>query len=346
MKTKIIFTLLITAALVTFNSCRHNPVSPSQPQPGRRDYTWTVDTLYSPVNDLQSIWGSSPSNVWTTGPGGTMKDRLFHFDGKKWSNYEVPPGCAINVLFGFGSSNLWMGGNDGIIWHYDGNSITKNFEYQPKGWRLIEITDIWGRSAKDIYAVGVVFYDPQKFQRGFILHNDGLTWQKIYEANFYSSFLKVRGEDEKIYINDINSSYDINPDTVKFYELNKDSLKEIYSNTLDNVTFAQIENIGDQLYFLISQNIYKYQNGSFVKQLSFDEPEFGYQIYGRNMEDIFIRMRDGLAHYNGSDVKYLYKFSNNYTSINNVPAIFNNEIFFCVWDPINNVNFVLRGNLK
>jgi hypothetical protein len=186
------------------------------------------------------------------------------------------------------------------------------------------------------------------FQRGFVLHYDGSTWSKVYEADFYSQFRKIRGESDKKYIDNIQLSYGKNgaPDTIQLYELRNSDLNVIYSNTIDNITYESFNKIGESVFFLISQNVFRYLNGNFEKLISFNEPNFGYQIYGRSSKDIFIRMRDGLAHYNGTDVQYLFRFSNSYTSIRNVPAIFNKEIFFCVFDPINNINMVLHGKLK
>jgi len=338
---------LILALIFSAQSCK-SPTGPVETQPGRTDYIWTVDTLYSPMNALNTIWGSSSNDVWTTGPGGTVQDRLFHFDGTKWTNYEVPSGCFGNVLYGFSKDNVWMGGDDGKVWHFDGKSWALNFIYQPNGWNYVGVSDIWGTSPENIYAVGVVFYDPKMYQRGFILHYDGTEWKKVYEANFYSQFGKIREENNKVYIGNIQLSYGLNgaSDTVQFYEFNGSGLIKIYSNTLDNITYAVFNDIGGEIYFLISQDVYRYINGNFVKQFSINEPNFGYQIYGRNPEDIFLRMRDGLAHYNGTDVQYLFKFANNFTSIENVPAIFEKEVFFAVWDPISNINMVLHGKLK
>ena len=343
---KIIRPVTILTILLLLNSCKDKITGPVELQPGRRDYTWTVDTLYSPMNYLFTIWGSSPQNVWTMGAGGTVQDRLFHFDGKSWTNYEVPPGCYGNVIYGFSADNFWIGGDDGHIWHYDGRSITLNFTYQPNGWQGVYIRDIYGTRSNDIYAVGVVFYDPQMFQRGFILHYDGFAWKKVYEANFYSSFGRIREENNNIYIYNYKLSYGINgaADTIEYDIFKGSRLEKIYSNTLDNIRFGSFNNIGSSVYFVISKVIYKYINNEFVEQFSFNNPNFGYNLYGRNDKDIFIYMVDGIAHYNGNDMEYLYKFTHNYTSV--YPIIFNNEIFFCMWDPVDNVNMVLHGKLK
>ena len=57
-------------------------------------------------------------------------------------------------------------------------------------------------------------------------------------------------------------------------------------------------------------------------------------------------MKDGLAHYNGDDIEYLYHFSNNYTSILNEPLLLEKEVFFVVHDNLNDYNLILRGKLE
>ncbi|MDO8548583.1 MAG: hypothetical protein Q7S39_00325, partial [Ignavibacteria bacterium] len=65
-------------------SCNNNPFKPPDDPPGRRDYTWTVDTLNIPFTNLTRIWGSSPMDVWAIGPGGDANKTIYHFDGEKW----------------------------------------------------------------------------------------------------------------------------------------------------------------------------------------------------------------------------------------------------------------------
>lgn len=48
---------------------------------GRRDYTWTVDTLTNRPNGfIMGIWGASPNDVWAAGyiPFGIIMDRHGH----------------------------------------------------------------------------------------------------------------------------------------------------------------------------------------------------------------------------------------------------------------------------
>ena len=339
--TKLLFIAFIAA--IIFYSCKDNPVNPlDNLQPGRRDYIWSVDTLKMPMNDVQAIWGSSPNDVWTVGPGGTAADRLSHFDGTKWKQWNKPVRCTGGTLFGFSKDDVWMGGGDGNIWHFNGTSWTQNSIYKPANAQSVFIANILGTNSNDVYAVGVIVYDSQNTQRGFILHYDGFSWKEVYRANTYSSFQRLRNEGNHIYIQGVKLSYTAR-DTTEFYLLNGNNLITIYS---DEIFIGKLSLIGNKVDFTIGKDIYRYVNGVFEKRLSFSDPNFGYQIYGRSEKDLFVRMINGLAHYNGTDLVYMKTFDNNFASVVNSPVIFRNEVFFAVPDYINKANLVLRGKLK
>ena len=78
MKTKII---ILLALLITLNTCKDTINNPPEPEPGRRDYVWTVDTIKIPYTFLQNISGSSSQDVWAVGPGGGLDQTIWHFNG-------------------------------------------------------------------------------------------------------------------------------------------------------------------------------------------------------------------------------------------------------------------------
>ena len=345
-----LFFFFISFLFVVLISCNSNPTEPEQ-QPGRRDYVWTVDTLNIPMNVIGTIWGSSPQNVWTTGAGGVSEDRLLHYDGAKWITYKNEPiHCAGNTLFGFSANNIWMGGdNNGRIWHYDGTRWSENYRYIVEGSHNVGIYNIWGLQPNDVYACGIISYivNGKDLWQSFVLHYNGLTWKEITKASFNNLFLRIRGEQNKAYIYSYSrSKVSTALDTISFYELNGNQLKKIYSNLNAEIAGGNIYTLNGKIYFLIGQDIYRYNDGNFVKQFSLTSTNFGYQFYGRNEKDIFLRMKDGLAHYNGVDIQYLFNWQLYMVSIINEPAIFEKEVFFCLWDAAHARNMVLHGKLK
>ena len=79
----IFYTAIITIFLITAFNCKDTIVNP-QMEPGRRDYTWELDTLNMPMNYLGAVWGAVPNDLWAVGAGGTSLDRLQHYDGNNW----------------------------------------------------------------------------------------------------------------------------------------------------------------------------------------------------------------------------------------------------------------------
>ncbi len=330
-------------------SCNNGPTE-SEPQPGRRDYVWTVDTLNMPMNFIGAVWGSSPNDVWVVGAGGDSKDRLLHYDGAKWITYKNEPIlCAGNTLFGFSANNIWMGGdNNGRIWHYDGTRWSENYRYIVEGSHNVSIYNIWGPQPNDVYACGIISYivNGKDLWRGFVLHYDGYTWQEILKVNFNSQFISIRKKQNKVYIFALRTSTTVS-DTIAFYELNGNQLKEIYSNFTDKIIFGNFSLIDKELYFLIGKDIYLFRGESFVKQFSVDLPNFWYYLFGRNSKDIFISMRDGLAHFNGTDIQYLIKYNSIANKIiGGEPAFFDREIFCGFYDNNSSRNMILHGKLN
>ncbi len=330
----------ITFLTLLLTTCGESIVGPKFP-PGIRDYVWTLDTLKTPFNYFTGLWGSSSSDVWTVGGGGNDEDRLWHFDGTKWSPYTKERIiCTGETLFGFSKDNVWMGGGDGRIWHYNGNTWQENFVYKPKeGWAIIN--DIWGRKGNDLYAVGVNFIGTKS--RAFVLHYDGNNWAQFYKADYPSQFPAIKGDAENIFIvalkvnDDPHAPVQVEAGYIK--KIDKGNLIDVFTNN-GNPGFS-LAYIGSEVHFIIQNSIYKYFNKEMTKIMDINEPNFAFGVYGRNYKDLFIKLYDGVGHYNGTDIVYLYKFTSNYSYYSGNPVDFGNSIFFNIPHTRN-----LRGFLK
>ncbi len=122
-------------------------------------------------------------------------------------------------------------------------------------------------------------------------------------------------------------------------------MEKIYSNKEWQIHGASVHTINGKAYFVMDREVYRYVNGKFVKYLSIDRDSFGYQIFGRNEIDLFLRMQDGIAHYNGVDIEYLYDFPRYSINLNSVSILFEREVFFCGLSQ-DFKNLVLHGRLK
>ncbi|MBK7227900.1 MAG: hypothetical protein IPH97_03270 [Ignavibacteriales bacterium] len=64
--------------------------------------------------------------------------------------------------------------------------------------------------------------------------------------------------------------------------------------------------INNEVIFVLGNQIARSVNNKFQTFLNVTNSNFYQRIWGRNTKDIFLLMTDGLAHYNGTDVEYLF----------------------------------------
>ncbi|MGB9588147.1 MAG: hypothetical protein ACPL7O_08205, partial [Armatimonadota bacterium] len=291
-------------------------------------------------------------------------DYLWHYDGKRWipwyATYHGEKGlayCTGEALFGFSANNVWMGGQSlgdpgAGLCHWDGTRWGRYFNYnpQPDTFGLVSIRQIWGRRPNDIYAVGLMLYWSKLARdgtsRGFILHYDGSTWREILrtDSGYQYHFLELTGSQNNVYVTEYQENTE-NRDSslVTLYELSGNRLIKLYSNTLGD-GLVSVAVIDDKLYLCVgvhNAKVYLHSGGKFIEQFSVNDLGF---LVGRNEKDIFLAMSDGVAHFNGADIRYLYRFPRKYLVSNS--AVFEREVFFCIYDGATGTNMILHGRLR
>jgi len=353
-KTCLIVSMITLLALC---SCEDNPSEfEPEPEPGQRNYVWTLDTLDMPMNYISSVWGASPDDVWAVGGGGTQYDRLLHYDGTEWTTYTKEPiWCSGFTLFGFSADDVWMGGGAGWgergagIWHYDGVEWKQNYVYSiEEDYYAITVDDIWGSDPNNAYASGTIgFYDGENSSyNGFVLHYDGMEWREMARADFNSQFLRVRTENDKVYVFSYGINYETGDGDVEFYQVVDNELQQIYSNKESEIYWASMSNIDGKIYFLLGRKLYRYKDDRFINVLSVDHEKYFAQVCGRHEKYLFVARRDGIAHYNGTDIEYIYKFPSEGMGILGHPLILEKDIFYCMKNQGTQwYNMILHGKL-
>ncbi|VAX19014.1 hypothetical protein MNBD_IGNAVI01-2734 [hydrothermal vent metagenome] len=294
------------------------------------------------------MWGSSPTDVWAVGPGSDRKSQIIHFNGTTW----IEKGKDINItpwcIYGFSIDDVWMGGQDGKIWHYDGNNWSEKLSYNNElNFRYYDIVfmDIWGENPNDIYAVGLVDSSDVGLgdvRFGLLMHYDGSKWSRVNIECFDETFMKIRKS--KCNKNYFIWSYlsQTNPDSSKYYEYNRKEFKEIY---YDEDSPHNITVINDEVLFSFNDAIYCYSNSSFNLIIQNPYPNAWNTVFGRHRNDLIWTMSDGLTHYNGADFKYILNFENKSLADG---VVFEDEVFFVANDFYNNDanNLIYHGVLK
>jgi hypothetical protein len=344
MNTRIKLIIAVVSICLLFISitCSSPTEPPSELEPGRRDYVWTVDTLKIPFNFLSRISGTGTDDVWAVGSGGSLSTTIWHYNGTFWSTDNVSRGFVPRVIFSFNKYNVWSAGTEGKIWHYNG-MWNKSFEFKKNGW-YIGFEDIWGDEPTNLYAVG--YTDSSDTRKAIIVHYDGKSWKEKKIPEFPYAFIRIKKDikgNGKYYL--LGNSFTDSGFLTSIFEYNgEDNIIQIYEAPFGIQTGAIIQLINKKMLFVIGNKINKYENGQFNPIFQINEPNFRGQIWGRNEKDIFLLMLDGIAHYNGTDVAYIYKNDHN-PSISDA-VVFEKDVFFVAADFNNDLNLMIRGTLK
>jgi hypothetical protein len=125
---------------------------------------WT--SVPSPTTKrLQSIWGSSPTNIWAVGEAlSNQTGDIIHYNGTSWST--VMTGTFLSSVWGTSASDVWaVGCCDNEIMHFNGTAWSNSTPFPG-----VLLEGVWGTSPSNVWAVGT---------GGTILHYDGTTWSSV-----------------------------------------------------------------------------------------------------------------------------------------------------------------------
>jgi hypothetical protein len=156
--------------------------------------TWTVVPSPDPGsanNELRSVRGTSPSDVWAVGAsynGTTDKTLTMHWNGHTWAQVATPsPGTSADVIGvrGTSSTDYWAVGDTTV----GGVSQTLALHRNGQKWARVATPDpggptvgsfligVAGTSATDTWAVGGTA------DGTLILHWDGSHWTQVPSPN-------------------------------------------------------------------------------------------------------------------------------------------------------------------
>lgn len=328
--------------LTMFSACGLLGSDDKEPlEPGPRNYEWRVDTLYSPPGGfVYDIWGSSPNDVWAVAGGGL--NTLWHFNGNEWSVWHERVGPSFYSIYGFAQDDIWMGGNDGKLYHFDGTEWTLAYSFDVEGAALVDINSIWGESTSNIYAAGTIMNSDDS-PRGFILQGNDTNWVVKIITSSEVQLIRIRSRGNSVFSFGVNIHSD--PDSMFFYKFKGKELNELFVTNSDEVSSISMNRIGDSIHYVIGQGIYNYSKKKFNEWHTISDPNFGYQIYGRHEKDLFLRMSNGVAHYNGENTKYLFNLDHSLLNLSNNAMFFEKEVFFIVADYNQGTNYIFHGTL-
>ncbi|MBM3887315.1 hypothetical protein FJ364_05285 [Candidatus Dependentiae bacterium] len=75
---------------------------------------------------------------------------ILHYDGKTWNCIYNGYGVWLNGIYGFGATDIFAVGDQGVILHYDGTKWNKQ-----KSNTNYLLLGIWGNKKDNLYVVGI-----------------------------------------------------------------------------------------------------------------------------------------------------------------------------------------------
>jgi hypothetical protein len=337
--------LCLILLVVGFNCCKKNPVEPPEEEenltPGRRDYTWTIDTIKNNTLHLYSIWGKAPNNIFAVGP--YSGDQIWRYDGEKWLPERRVNISSPFVIYGY-NDKMWICSGWGQIWKYSNDVYTKELDIRFDPSWPVSFCSVDGSSENEIFATAIKSSIEQK--DGLFFKYDGTFWSlyKTFENTGVVNFIKYSSKNDKYYCTSVLED-DSGIYTERVYEFDRESLKLLNEHLVSSEMPSTINTIQGYVYITIGKKTYRYVNNTMELMFEVNDSNFGWQLWGRNCNDILIRMYDGIAHYNGADIKYLLKFSND----NRLAAhaiVLEKEVFIPATDYNTGYQLIYHGVLK
>ncbi len=120
-----------------------------------------ADSSEFTTQPLQGIWGSSASDVFVVGQGGS----ILHYDGTAWNLMTSGTTNHLYGIWGSSGTDVFAVGGGGTILHYDGSAWSS----MTSGTTNV-LYGVWGASGTDVFAVGA---------GGKVLHYNGSTWSSM-----------------------------------------------------------------------------------------------------------------------------------------------------------------------
>ncbi len=243
MKTKI---LILSTFLIILNTCKESITNPPEPEPGRRDYVWTVDTINPGQESLYlvRIWGSSPENVWAVGPSSWSATSIWYYNGVQWRCDSIPRKINPFAIFGFSSNEVWLGNSNSSIWKFNGIQWHQFGEYKVDNYDATIIQNFDGVSINNIYGVGFKDVYNTDTAKAIIMHYNGYNWNFINMPDLMVHFETIAVEHKSSRLVLSGTVYDPKGFVAKIYCWDGKELKELisgYGNTF-------ITKLGDEIY--------------------------------------------------------------------------------------------------
>jgi hypothetical protein len=206
------------------------------------------------------------------------------------------------------------------------------------------LNDIRG-TASDLFAVGGYSSDGSIFHP-LICHYDGNRWSQIQNSNISSQVLRINGFSAAhwLVLGARNQENLQSLDTSQLFRFDRQSLVQIYGAPAGRSGEAYISQAVGGVFIVRGKRISFANGNSETDILIVESGLFGNAVEGRTVKDVFLLMFDGIAHFDGTDIQYLFRVGPNVRF--SAAKLFENSVFVAAFDRDRHVNLIYRGYLE
>jgi hypothetical protein len=236
------YALIGLCVVLGFCCKKEPPESPPKPDTGKRDYVWSIDSVYygnlpGPIK-LQNIWGSSARDVWgVNGDSPDVRDCLWHYDGTRWTRATagtpITEGTGNRVVYdvwGTAGNNVWAVGRrfnrdslSAFIMHFDGSR-----------WRDATPPNV-GQLSNVLYSIyGIAANDFWVYGYEYAIHFNGAQWRP-YKVADSMTVASMTGTRDRLYV---LAGSPWGREIVRLLRFDTDSIRNIDSTTLREIKFG------------------------------------------------------------------------------------------------------------
>ena len=203
---------------------------------------------------LAAIYGFGPGDIWAVGDYDRLNPNpppyyiehyslVIHYNGKEWQQIKTPEGLAIHFdgsqwnvvnvpkeselfsVWGISPDDIWMGGLDGTLFHFDGTSVKKDsvpVSISEEVYRDYFFSEITGISSDEVYML-LTAWGNSSVPRRYLLGRQADSWV-VVDSTFFPelgllwmspSGTLYTAEWDNVYKRQGNSWIDIADETLK-----------------------------------------------------------------------------------------------------------------------------------
>ncbi len=262
----------------------------------------TGGTTLPTTQTYQGIWGSSSSDIFVVGLGGSV----LHYDGSSWSTQASGTGSDLKCVWGTASNDLWAAGANSAIRKYTGSWSSQS---RADG-RSEQLNDIWGSSSSDVWIVGdgysTGWWSTTRYYTLLHTTDGGATWSYAGGPTGLSSNVNLNG----IWGSAANDIWAVGSGgTIRHYDGSNWSTSGTGVTSRD--LFGVWGTASNNVYAAGSNGVILHWNGSAWSPMTSGTSSTLYGIWGSGAGDIYAVGSSGaIRHYDGTSWSAMYSGSN------------------------------------